>query len=467
MNDLLWMCGYEPEELERELPRVRKAFARLGITDDDVARGKERISKFYDMDLKGVRRLLGLFVKELVNITLARDEGRDKIIHTCMASGFEAVSSAIVTFSKDVFVAVPNPPFMVVFGVMFGKFIPILEAAEDLWLKGGLVAHCAMVKCRVGLISLGLVPRPDVMVTSGFLCDTSAKTNDLLGELYGTPMIYFDTCQDREAWEQPDADRPVLLAAKSMRKASEDLGKLVGFQVQDDMVWEVLRARAKYGASVEKLRNLVRESDPVPFASTHENLFSWISPVALSLETLAVATEAVDTLYGELKDRVDKGVGVTTKGAPKILGILPNHHSDPRLEQLFNELDMAIVAFDYELSVPTPSSLRETKDPYEAVSLRLLGSMAEPPVARVGLITEACKRWHIDGVLDHYHVGCRTVAGDALIIHEALARELGIPVLLLEWENFDPRVFHYEEYRARLEMFKSMIEGRRQGQSGS
>ena len=70
---------------------------------------------------------------------------------------------------------------------------------------------------------------------------------------------------------------------------------------------------------------------------------------------------------------------------------------------------------------------------------------------------DACKRLHVDGVLDHYHVGCRSVAGDALIIKDAITKELGIPVLLLEWDKFDPRVYNHEQFKTRLELFKSMI----------
>jgi benzoyl-CoA reductase/2-hydroxyglutaryl-CoA dehydratase subunit BcrC/BadD/HgdB len=64
---------------------------------------------------------------------------------------------------------------------------------------------------------------------------------------------------------------------------------------------------------------------------------------------------------------------------------------------------------------------------------------------------------HIDGMLERYHVGCRTVVGDSIVIQNAVQKELGIPVLLLEWENFDPRVYKHEEYKRRLEDFKAMM----------
>jgi benzoyl-CoA reductase/2-hydroxyglutaryl-CoA dehydratase subunit BcrC/BadD/HgdB len=245
-----------------------------------------------------------------------------------------------------------------------------------------------------------------------------------------------------------------------MREATEKIGKHVGFRVEDDMVREMLRLRKEYDKAVERVHNLVRESDPVPLGSTHENLLTWITPVALSADGLKMATDGVNTLYGELQERVTQGIGVTGKGAPKILGILPCHHTDPRWEHLINELDMAIVAVDYELGVPVSSGVPETTDPFIAAVKALRGSRTQPLAVRVKLIVEGCRQWGIDGVLDHYHVGCRSVAGDAFLIRDAVQKELAIPVLAFEWENFDPRAFQYGDARGSLELFRSMMMNR-------
>ena len=127
------------------------------------------------MELPGVRRMMGVLLKDMVDIVLLRDDGARKIIHSCMAPGFEVLGTAINTNSEDVRLTYPNFTFMAVLGGMFGKFVPVLEAAERLWLRGGVMRHCGMVKSRVGLISLGLHPRPDLTVTTGYLCDTSPE----------------------------------------------------------------------------------------------------------------------------------------------------------------------------------------------------------------------------------------------------------------------------------------------------
>ena len=66
--------------------------------------GKQRLNIYYDMELKGVRKLLGLFLKELVNITLAKEESKQKVIHGCMAPAFEVLGSALRSNFKNVFV---------------------------------------------------------------------------------------------------------------------------------------------------------------------------------------------------------------------------------------------------------------------------------------------------------------------------------------------------------------------------
>lgn len=456
MLEMLTLCGYETHEMESELPRVQKAFARLGITDEDIARGKQRLTTFYDMELKGVRKIIGLFLKELVNITLAKKEGKNKIIHGCMVPTFEVFGSAITSNSHDVCVMVPNSLFMVIFGCVLGKFIPILEAAERHWLKGGLVSHCAMVKTRVGLLTLNLIPKPDLMITSGSLCETSPKTNDLFHELYDIPTFYHDTCQDRELRDYPDSTRAMALSAEGMRRMVQRLQEVVGFEITDDMLWEVIHVKDEIAEVVDEVHELIRTSDPVPIRSTHENLLGWLMPVPLSMEYLLAAKDAITILYGELKERVDRGEGPIEKGAPKLMGICPPHHSDPRLELLVNELGMALIATDMEFSAP-PVSSEAPKDPYEALSHHINAALAVYLGGRVSIILEACKKLKVDGVLNHYHVGCRSVAGDALILQDAIKKELGIPVLTLEWENFDPRVYNHEQYKTRLEVFRSMI----------
>jgi benzoyl-CoA reductase/2-hydroxyglutaryl-CoA dehydratase subunit BcrC/BadD/HgdB len=460
MIELLKLCGFEDCDMKSELPRVKKAFDRLGITAEDIERGKQRLTQYFDMELKGVRKLWGMNVRRIVNLALAREEGKKKLIYWGMSPGSEIIGSALLTKSKEVYTEDPERIFDVVFGILFGKLVPILEAAERKWLKGGTVAHCAGVKTRLGLFALDLIPKPDLMVTSGFLCETSPKTNDLLHELYDIPTYYSETCQDRESGKDSETERVIKFAAKGMRKLSQRIQETVGFEITDDMLWEVLRARGSYTRVVAKLRELLRSSDPLPISATHEALWHSFGTAALSIDNLQSPIDAINTLYEEVQKKVDKGLGVVKKGAPRILAIMPPSGSDPRLEHLMGQVGIALVAAETGLFPPDGRGRPdggEFKDPYEQMSLYLRASHVTNLRERISILIGLCKRLNLDGVLARFHAGCRSVAGDAIMIKNAITKELGIPVLLLEWENFDPRVYNHEQYKRRFEVFETMM----------
>jgi hypothetical protein len=80
-TDLLKLCGFEVDEIEKERPRIDRAFGILGIDDEDIKRGEMRLQEYLDIDLLGVRRFLGIWMRELVNLVLAREE-HDKVVYS-------------------------------------------------------------------------------------------------------------------------------------------------------------------------------------------------------------------------------------------------------------------------------------------------------------------------------------------------------------------------------------------------
>lgn len=462
MRELLSYCGFDDREAEAQSPRIEKALARLGIGDADIERAKVRVATYYDIELQGVRKILGIFLKDAVTTVLLRDEGREKIVHSCMAPGMEIMGSAIMDHSTTVGLMNPNLTFMVVLGSMFGKYAPVLEAAERQWLRGGIVAHCGMVKSRLGLLSLGFLPRPDLTVTSGFTCEASPKSNELIEEFYGIPACYIDACQDRQLEEYPDAWRATTFAAKSMRRVGRKIREVTGFEVTDAMLWEALGGWKAFGQAMERVHRVITENDPVPLGATHLNLLMVLGAVPFDRRGLDEVVDALDTLTEELTERARQGAGPTPKGAPRVLSILPNHHCDPRLEHLANEMGLAIVASDFQGASERGAAgagIADPDDPYDALVQHLHGSPAQFLGGRISIVSNMCRGLKVDGVLNHYHVGCRFVTGDALTLKDVVSRDLGIPVLTFEWENFDPRVYDHEQCKAKLEVFKAMMEG--------
>ena len=137
MIELLKRCGFEADEIQSELPRVKKAFNRLGITVEDIERGKQRLDKYYDMRLQGVRKAFGFCMRDVVNMVLAREDGKKKILYGFMSPGFGTLGSALFSKSEEIYVAILPGSFQFVLGFIFDKIVPILEAGREQMAKTG------------------------------------------------------------------------------------------------------------------------------------------------------------------------------------------------------------------------------------------------------------------------------------------------------------------------------------------
>jgi benzoyl-CoA reductase/2-hydroxyglutaryl-CoA dehydratase subunit BcrC/BadD/HgdB len=299
-----------------------------------------------------------------------------------------------------------------------------------------------------------MIPKPDLMMTSGYLCEIAPKTVDLVHEFFDIPICCCDTCLDLAYNESRDADRRESeFAAKGMKNFVNRVEELVGFEVTDDMLLKAISAKSRLGSALGEMRRFIETSDPLVISPTNDSILSCLLSLPLSEENINEAVDAVNTLYQELRERNARGLGALKKGAPRVLAMLPMHHTDPRLEYLAGEIGIALIASNFAVNIPSGEILT---DPYKRMSAHLRTS-PYGTISKIPLVIDQCKRLNLDGVLDRYHAGCRAVSGDAVIIKQAVEAELGIPVLLMEWENFDPRVYKHEEFKRNLEMFKDIL----------
>ena len=58
----------------------------------------------------------------------------------------------------------------------------------------------------VGGLAKGIIPVPDMVLTSSYYCDMGSKTDELLHQRYGHPAVYVDGSMDSRWGEFPDYD---------------------------------------------------------------------------------------------------------------------------------------------------------------------------------------------------------------------------------------------------------------------
>lgn len=453
------LCGFENEELEKEKARFDKAFGIAGIGAEDIARAQTRVTEYFDTTLLGVRQALKLWLKRFVDLVLAREEGHRIIVYPSWPPEPRVVSMVAMA-SEDVFCETPEIVMDVVMGQIFGKLSPILEAAEENGLPPGL-AMCALNQARLGGIVKGIVPVPDITMTTSFFCDQTPKTDELLHELYGAENIFLDNCIDA-AWEEPmeSVPRCVSYFAAEIKRVVAEFERMTRVKLSEEQLRDARVAYAKPVYVYQEILKMLRDADPQPISQVDLGLLYWIiqAPERKSLQAgLALA----NTFAREIKARIESGEGVVEKGAPKVAWFC-HHASDPGVMRMVENTGLAIPV---TAVIWTPPWLR-VKSQFTAFADRVAdqtvrGGLNRGTRGAIEFFKECCREFNVDGFLYLYFFSCRPICLSALMVKKAIESELGIPVLALEGDVWDTRSYSTQALKTRVETFAEMLKSRK------
>ena len=451
-DELLRLCGYEPEQIERERPRIEKAFEKLEFTPEDIDRGEKRVRQYFDIELNSIRKTLGLWIQCLIDLVLAREERR-KIIY-CAMPPFSSLMNVMAMVSEDIYVSPPDIVLSHTVGGIFDKLNPILETAEGDLLPAGS-ASCGGILAKLGAIIKGIIPVPDLLVSSGFVCDQTPKIDQLIGERYGIPVAYVDGPHDemRKNWPQI-SDRRVKYLAQEAKDALTKFKEVTGYTVTEEVSRRANERSTDLATRCNQVFDLIRHADPAPISFVNiGKAFPLV--VAVNTTTLYKDMEGlVDLLYREIGERVDRGEGVLPKGALRVA--VDVIWTDPAPLSMIEKAGLVVVIDLGNGMVATepervPSKYEGFWESSANLVLRFCGTkFAER-------LTQMCKESGFDGVILNYPIGCRDLCIAPLKARELITKELGIPVLLLECDHVDTRNYSAEAMRGRVEAFAEML----------
>jgi hypothetical protein len=455
-TDLLKICGYEDGELEKERPRIDKAFDILGIGREDISRAETRVYENFDVSLEGVRKLLHIWMNELVTLPLCRDEYK-KVIYGDWPFP-SAMMCSTHRLSEDVYMGAIGEVMSVGMGMIFDKLSPLLETGEKTGLGVG-AAHCALWQTHVGAIVKGLIPLPDLMVSSGYYCDQAAEADQLLAELYGIPTVYMDGCTDGQwgHWPGDIDERIIRYTASQMEKVFQKVEEVTGYTFTEEIRKSGARDNAKFFYNFTTLVETVGKSDPQVISQANVNLAFWL--VNTPIRRRNEANDAVTTLIRETRERMEHGAGVVEKGAPKIYFGLRQAVDASILKMVENlGLSMALVYVDW-LTPPERTKAKSTD-----LNQRIMEGWFRRGVhciqgaqGAIDYFTYYCREWNVDGAILCHAYSCRPHCIPLLMEKKEIKERLAIPVLVLEGDSYDTRNYSAGQLRTRIETFAELL----------
>jgi benzoyl-CoA reductase/2-hydroxyglutaryl-CoA dehydratase subunit BcrC/BadD/HgdB len=458
-DDLLTLCGFEAEEVEQERPRAEKAFERLGIGPEDMETADSWVRQNHDVTLQGVRKLLGAWLKELIDVVLAKDEGK-KVVYF----GFPAITGPglmLSASSEDVLVTAPDMVLDHTMGQIFNKLTPILEAGEANGLPPGH-ALCSLWQAKIGGIIKGMIPVPDLALASSYSCDMGSKADDLVTALYGVPIAYIDGVMDSPWGEYPDyLPERVQYLGTQINQALKKAEEVLDIEISPD-AWEKSQKGSRpFVNNLLRLLELMR-ADPVPVSIAELELLEAL-PGSSTGRGIREGIKGMEILIHELEGRVKAGIGATQKGAPRVMMGL-GHCSDPRVTHLAEDVGLAVPLtkvlcwvggppIKIEKNYPTPG---ETMAAYELAAGLFHGT--DGAMKRYEMAVDVMK---LDGFIVTYLYNCRPSATASHNQKKYLEEKTGLPVLSLEIDDFDSRTYSAASLRTKVETFANMLKAKK------
>ena len=460
-TELLTLCGFEPAEIEKERPRIDKAFQKMGIGEEDIRRGESRIEEYFDVELEGVRKLLGVWMKELVSIALAREENR-KVIMSEWPGPHTGFLAKAVYAVEDVYFGTPGMVFTIVLGGIFDKLNPLFEAGEGLGQAPGS-AHCGLFQMQVGAIEKGLMPVPDLIVAPGCVCDAGAEAGELIHELYGIPVVYIDACLDWQWGEYPQVGtRQVKYISGKLAKVRRRIEDVIGYEIPEEGLTRGLASVGQTARLIQILAKLMAKADPQPISQANLDLLYFM--LATPLRHRDEANEA--PLADEVTQLIQQGKGVVPRGAPRVYSAM-RFASNPDIWKMIQDVGLAVPVALLDWLPPEVRQRSQFADPIEAlVDSAYRTTPACTASGNIWYDVECCKACNVDGAIAVYPFSCRAYANNPLMVAKAIKEELGIPAITLEYGGYDCRDYPAGALRTRVETFAELLRMRKASKVG-
>ena len=457
MKELLTLCGYEEKELEKEMPRIKKAFAKLKITDADIALAKKRLKADYEIDLKGFRKLLNIYIKEVVNFMLCEEE-KGKRIYNTLPSLSSAMGSAAALSDKSVYAGFPTIMLLMIYHGLFGKMNPYWEAAEKECM-GTTEAHCGCNMCKIGGQITGLFPKPDAQLQWDIYCDEAPKGDEYLEKVHGIPIIACNRILDENKGETITPRSHKYFTAQ-LRGMMDQVSEVLGKKVTDEMLWQTLLETRQIMQTTEQLLSACLNADPVPLSITTMFWVYVFYACNPSRENVEPLQKALELLLVEAKERVARGEGYYQKGAPRVGMYLPSF-VDASIATLIRDVGLAVPIIElmwYPGGDLVPNfGEAESPDPYSLLAYAMLTTpLIAPFEMRCNAMVATLKKYDMDGFLGIFPYSCRSMTADTMLLKHEVQKKLDIPVVMLEGDVYDDRRYPLEALRTRIESFAEM-----------
>jgi benzoyl-CoA reductase/2-hydroxyglutaryl-CoA dehydratase subunit BcrC/BadD/HgdB len=332
------------------------------------------------------------------------------------------------------------------------------RAADELCLaaeKEGISRDvCAFSTVALGSMFTGKgpyggMPKPDILISSGFTCGIHVPWWELMEKHYKVPHFIFDG----PVLAADPTPRDIEFFISETKRMISFLEKQTGKSLDPDRLKNAVEQSGIASDYFAKIIDL-RKSIPNPISS--RQIVGDMYHVT-TLPGTEETTQFYKELYEDTLEKTEKKTGIEHDEKFRLIwDNIPIWH-DLELIEYFEERGMIFVYETYFTEYWAKSFL--TDDIYESMALKYLTGWTNRRLDRkIEIMKNIVRDYHVDGIVVFENKGCRAYSTGQLDVAASLNAEFGIPYLTITGNMADPGGHDAEGVRHKVESFQELLE---------
>jgi benzoyl-CoA reductase/2-hydroxyglutaryl-CoA dehydratase subunit BcrC/BadD/HgdB len=290
---------------------------------------------------------------------------------------------------------------------------------------------------------------PDLLVCCTNICGTVQKWYEALAEMYDVPLFLLDVPFQRQTPAEPHI---IAYVAAQMRELVDWLQAHTGRKLEPERFRQVLSLSRE---AVALWQEILAFGQHRPSPINAPDLFVAMSPI-VSLRGTRQAIDAYCGFKAELEERVAQGVGAVPGERYRLLW--DNIAIWYRLHRFFRPFMNAGACFVADTYTNAWAVELDVDDPFNGLAQTYTGVFINVDApTRLQTIVGLAERFGANGMVMHANRSCKSFSITQSDVRAALRSELGLPVLILEADMCDSRLYNEGAVRERVAAFLEMI----------
>ncbi len=315
---------------------------------------------------------------------------------------------------------------------------------------------CSYARCDFGQVythggPIGGLPKPDMLICCNNICGTVIKWYEELARIYDVPLIMIDT---PFLYKEMD-DSMVAYVETQLEEMVESLERITNTKLNKDRLEEVLTLSAE---GIDLWQQILDTGQNKPAPLSCFDAFTNMAPI-VSMRGTKECNDYYKILLDELNERISTGFGAIPNERIRLLwDNIPIWYDMSGMAGHFAEFGAALVADTYthawcgpEVELNPKDGLHGLARVYTAIYLNInIDMMTEK-------ILELAQKFDVNGVVMHSNRSCKPYSLGQYYIANELKNKHSLPVLIIESDMVDDRVYSKEQIYTRIEAFMEMF----------